>query len=87
MVRAGKGRLAVNEIMVATSAVGAIIREGATFKLMDVIKSGKSEGMQLMDDAIENFLNKKFINGNEAYMKAIDKKRFEAVMKDGQAHG
>ena len=82
----GKGRLAVNEVMVATSAVGSIIREGATFKLMDVIKSGKSDGMQLMDDAIDHYLKQKLISGNEAYMKAIDKKRFEAVMNDGLGH-
>jgi len=39
------GRLAVNEIMVSTPAVGAIIREGATQKLYDVIIGGKAEGM------------------------------------------
>src|SRR5436190_21341230 len=45
----GKGRAAVNEIMVATPAVGAIIREGATQKLYDVIIGGKALGMQFMD--------------------------------------
>src|SRR5215510_14301850 len=44
----GKGRAAVNEIMVATPAVGAIIREGATQKLYDVIIGGKQLGMQFM---------------------------------------
>ena len=48
----GTGRVAVNEILVANSAVAAIIREGATQKLQDVIVGGKSEGMQFMDDAI-----------------------------------
>src|ERR1700758_2122431 len=46
------GRLAVNEILVASAAVSAIIREGATQKLQDVIISGKGQGMQFMDDAI-----------------------------------
>ncbi len=70
------GRLAVNEILVATPAVGAIIREGGTVKLADVLKTGKAEGMQLMDDAINEFLQKGYIDGHEAYMKAIDKQRF-----------
>jgi twitching motility protein PilT len=70
------GRLAVNEILVATPAVGAIIREGGTVKLGDVLKTGKAEGMQLMDDAIFEFLQKGYIDGHEAYMKAIDKQRF-----------
>src|SRR2546421_6441198 len=42
------GRIAVNEILVANSAVSAIIREGATQKLQDVIVAGKGQGMQFM---------------------------------------
>jgi twitching motility protein PilT len=74
----GSGRLAINEIMIANAAVGAIIREGATMKLTDVIKTGRAEGMQLMDDAIWAAMQNGLISGEEAYMKAIDKLRFEA---------
>ncbi|NJK93478.1 MAG: PilT/PilU family type 4a pilus ATPase [Blastochloris sp.] len=70
------GRLAVNEILIANSAVASIIREGATFKLSDVLKSGRADGMQLMDDAIENFLKQGMVSAQEAYMKSIDKARF-----------
>jgi len=73
----GKGRLAVNEILISNPAVASIIREGATHKLKDVIKSGRADGMQLMDDAIENFYKQGLITGQEAYMKSIDKLRFE----------
>src|SRR4029077_15391646 len=45
------GRIAVNEILIANAAVAAIIREGATQKLQDVIVSGRAQGMQFMDDA------------------------------------
>src|SRR5215212_877339 len=38
----GGGRLAVNEILVVNSAAAAIIREGATQKLQDVIIGGKA---------------------------------------------
>src|SRR5438045_2784468 len=48
----GSGRLAVNEVLIASAAVSAIIREGATQKLQDVIVAGKGQGMQFMDDAI-----------------------------------
>src|SRR4051812_5972143 len=48
----GGGRAAVNEILVVNNAASAIIREGATQKLQDVIVAGKGEGMQFMDDAI-----------------------------------
>src|SRR3982751_858255 len=69
----GKGRAAVNEIMVSNSAVGAIIREGATQKLYDVIIGGKGQGMQFMDEAIWEKLRDGYITPMEAYMKSIDK--------------
>ncbi len=76
----GKGRAAVNEIMVTTPAVGAIIREGATQKLYDVIIGGKALGMQFMDDAIWQKLRDGYITPMEAYMKAIDKNRFKSFL-------
>ena len=77
---AGGGRVAVNEILVSTSAVSAIIREGATQKLQDVIVGGKSQGMQFMDDAIWFHLQQGNISPHEAYMKAIDKGRFRPFL-------
>jgi twitching motility protein PilT len=76
----GKGRAAVNEIMVSTPAVGAIIREGATQKLYDVIIGGKAQGMQFMDEAIWNMLRDGYVSPMEAYMKAIDKTRFRSFL-------
>jgi twitching motility protein PilT len=76
----GKGRAAVNEIMISTPAVGAIIREGATQKLYDVIIGGKAQGMQFMDDSIWQKLRDGYISPMEAYMKAIDKGRFKAFL-------
>ncbi|MBR2313466.1 MAG: type IV pilus twitching motility protein PilT [Akkermansia sp.] len=71
------GRVAVNEILFATPAVSAIIREGATQKLADVITGGKGLGMQFMDDAIWQKLQQGLVTPEEAYMKAIDKARFK----------
>ncbi|MCB1275772.1 type IV pilus twitching motility protein PilT [Prosthecobacter sp.] len=76
----GKGRAAVNEIMVSNPAVGAIIREGATQKLYDVIIGGKAQGMQFMDEAIWQKLRDGYVTPMEAYMKAIDKNRFKAFL-------
>jgi twitching motility protein PilT len=84
----GSGRLAVNEILVASSAVSAIIREGATQKLQDVIVAGKGQGMQFMDDAIHGLLQKGAVSPREAFMKAIDKARFrEFLPPDDQELG
>jgi twitching motility protein PilT len=80
----GGGRLAVNEILVVNSAASAIIREGATQKLQDVIVGGKGQGMQFMDDAIWNVMQKGMVSPLEAYMKAIDKNRFRMFLPPEQ---
>ena len=77
------GRVAVNEILFATPAVSAIIREGATQKLADVIVGGKAMGMQFMDDAIWQKLQQGIVSPEEAYMKAIDKARFKNFLPKG----
>ena len=81
----GAGRIAVNEILVSNSAVAAIIREGATQKLQDVIVAGKGEGMQFMDDAIWSQLVAGHASPHEAYMKAIDKHRFKPFLPAEEA--
>jgi twitching motility protein PilT len=83
----GKGRVAVNEILISNNAVSSIIREGAVEKLTDVLISGKGEGMQFMDDAINALLQNGTINAHEAYMKAIDKARFAPFLKDEEGDG
>jgi twitching motility protein PilT len=76
----GGGRLAVNEILIVNNAASAIIREGATQKLQDVIVGGKGQGMQFMDDAIWHVMQQGIVTPHEAYMKAIDKNRFHVFL-------
>jgi twitching motility protein PilT len=76
----GSGRVAVNEILISSPAVSAIIREGATQKLQDVIVSGKAQGMQFMDDAIFALVQSGTVTPREAFMKAIDKNRFKPFL-------
>ena len=79
------GRIAVNEILIANAAVAAIIREGATQKLQDVIVSGRAQGMQFMDDAIWALFEKGIVSPHEAFMKAIDKGRFKPLLSPKDA--
>jgi len=82
----GSGRIAVNEILIANAAVSAIIREGATQKLQDVIVSGKAQGMQFMDDAVWALLQQGIVSPHEAFMKAIDKNRFKTFLPPDEEH-
>src|SRR5437773_5671983 len=82
----GSGRIAVNEVLIANAAVAAIIREGATQKLQDVIVSGKGQGMQFMDDAIFALLQNGTVTRHEAFMKSIDKNRFKQLILAEEEH-
>jgi twitching motility protein PilT len=82
----GSGRVAVNEILIVNAAVSAIIREGATQKLQDVIVAGKGQGMQFMDDAIWALLQQGIVTPHEAFMKAIDKNRFKPFLPAEEEH-
>lgn len=76
-----KGRCAALEILVCNSAVGNLIREGKTFQIPSQMQLGKKMGMQTLDDAIHELLQKKWISPEEAFDKAIDKARFQHLIK------
>jgi twitching motility protein PilT len=80
----GKGRCAVNEILRGSSALSNVIREGATEKIPDIIKLGAQEGMQLMDDSIFERLRAGQVSAHEAYMKALDQKRFMPFLSEDE---
>ena len=77
-----KARCVAPEIMIATPAVRNLIRESKTFQIPSMMQAGKKYGMQLLDDAIFDLLNKGWISGDEAYMKANDKGRFRPYLKN-----
>jgi twitching motility protein PilT len=76
-----KGRCAALEILVCNSAVGNLIREGKTFQIPSAMQLGKKLGMQTLDDAINDLLQKKWISPEEAYDKASDRARFQHLVK------
>jgi twitching motility protein PilT len=76
-----KGRCAALEIMIATPAVRNLIREAKTFQIPSSIQTGKRYGMQLLDDAIMELLNKGKIYPDDAYAKANDKGKFRPFLK------
>jgi twitching motility protein PilT len=77
----GKGRCAVQEILVEAEGLSNMIRERKVAMLESLIQQGKKEGMQLMDDALWEKMQNKIIAPEDAYMKAKDKKRFESLVK------
>jgi len=68
--------------MIATPAIRNLIREGKTFQIPSMIQTGKKYGMQTLDDAIWDLLQKGIISPDEAYNKANDKGRFRPYLKN-----
>jgi twitching motility protein PilT len=80
----GKGRCAVNEILLKTPGLSNVVREGNTPMITSIIQGGRSQGMQLMDDALMTLVDQKRITPREAYMKASNKAKFEAMVQDDE---
>jgi len=78
----GKGRVAVNEILLKTPGLPNVIREGNTPMIRSIIQGAKAEGMQLMDDALAQLVDKGTITGRDAYLKATEKARFEQYLEE-----
>lgn len=72
----GKGRIAVQEILVANRAVASTIREGKTMMLNSIIQSGRSEGMQSMDDTLVSLVRDGVVTAGDALSKSVDKENF-----------
>jgi twitching motility protein PilT len=77
----GKGRIACNEILLKTTGLPNIIRDGNTQMLYSIIQSGKGEGMCAMDDVLFAYVKDGKIRAEDAFMKASDKARFEPLLK------
>src|SRR5882762_9408481 len=75
-----KGRVAALEILVFTTAIANLVREGKTHQIPGMIQVGKKLGNQPLDDAIMEHLRMKRISPEEAYDKSLDKKKFRPFL-------
>ncbi|MBF8982634.1 type IV pilus twitching motility protein PilT [Lutibacter sp. B2] len=69
----GQGRVAALEIMIATSAIRNLIREGKTHQLQTNIQTGSKYGMETMDNALLKLYNQMLIDKKTALTYAIDR--------------
>jgi len=76
-----KGRVVALEILICTPAVRNLIRENKTYQIPSMIQTGKKYGMQLLDDAIMELVEKRIIFVDDAYAKANEKARFRPLLK------
>jgi twitching motility protein PilT len=77
----GGGRVAAMEILMATSSVSNLIREGKTFQIPSAMQTGKSVGMQTLNDALLDLVKKKLVAPDEAYARAVAKPELKQMLE------
>lgn len=78
----GRNRKAILEVMINLPSVASLILHGKIFQIPSVLQTGKEQGMQLMDQALLEALEKKEIDPDDAYIHATEKKLFQRFVTD-----
>lgn len=84
----GSGRVAAHEVLLGSSALASMIREGKTFQVPTLMQAGGAVGMQTMDAALERLVTRGTVSGDDALEKAIDKEAFQKLItrRTGSQH-
>jgi twitching motility protein PilT len=77
----GTGRLPACEILMATTGVSTLLRQGKIAEIVSLMQTGRSSGMQTMDDSLFELVSAKKVKPEEAYAAATNKRRFESFLK------
>lgn len=77
----GSGRIAALEILVATPAIRNLIREGKTHQILSSVQTGAKYGMQTMDMALRDLVQKNLVEFEEALSLASDPDTFMRMIK------
>jgi twitching motility protein PilT len=68
--RLGGGRVAAHEILVATSAVRSLIREGKTPQILNVLQTGAKSGMRSLENVLASYVQEGIVDLDDAIAKA-----------------
>jgi twitching motility protein PilT len=75
----GEGRIAACEVMVTTSGIKNLIREGKTHQIYSSMQSGGQHGMVTMDQSLANLVRRGLVTRDAALEKAADIQEFERL--------
>ena len=74
------GRIAAREILLTTPAISNLIRESKVFQINSVLQTSRRLGMVTLNDALIELVDKGLVDPKEAYVKAVDKISFAAML-------
>ena len=76
----GKGRVAAMEIMIGTSAISNMIREGKTHQIESSIQTGAKYGMKTMDIALAELYKKGLITYDSAMSYSVNREILSKII-------
>jgi twitching motility protein PilT len=79
----GQGRVAAHEILLGSTGIASMIRDGKTFQIASLMQAGQAQGMQTMDLALERLVVAGKISADAALEKANDKETFRKTLARG----
>jgi len=82
----GGGRIAALEVLIVTSGVANLIREGKTFQIPSVMQTGRNVGMQVLNDELIRLVREEIVESQEAYVKSVDKLSFVTSLNEMLLH-
>jgi twitching motility protein PilT len=77
----GGGRAAAQEVLLCTSGVSNLIREGKTFQIPSIMQTGRAAGMVTLNEALVELVKSKVVAPREAYLKAVAKSELKASLE------
>jgi len=77
----GGGRVPALEVMIGIPSIANLIRESKIFQIPSIIQTGKKIGMRLMNDSLVDLVQRKIVEPEEAYAKAVDKTGLLSMFK------
>ena len=73
----GGGRVAAHEIMVGTPAIRNLIREDKVAQMYSSIQTGQAQGMQTLDQCLQDMVGRGIISKQDARARAMSKENFQ----------
>jgi twitching motility protein PilT len=77
----GGGRAAALEVLLCTSSVANLIREGKTFQIPSVMQTARGQGMVTLNDALLDLVKRRIVEPAEAYKKAAAKAELRSLLE------
>lgn len=78
----GGGRTAAIEVMVATSGIRNLIRDGKSFQIPTALETGQAMGMVAMDKSLAQLYLQGLVSLEEARVRALDAENFDRYLKN-----